>query len=122
MRLYKLFVVLTVMLLSATLPAHAGGPRRAWSDSENAFLLKTNDGLEQYTVDGTITFKAAAEGSTIPTWRDCGVVFSPANEGEIITITVNSIDLDGTTNYLLLYDGAIEKIGYGTGGNEGQSN
>ncbi len=122
MRLYKLFVVLTVMLLSATLPAHAGGPRRAWSNSENAFLLKTNDGLEQYTVDGTITFKAAAEGSTIPTWRDCGVVFSPANAGEIITITVNSIDLDGTTNYLLLYDGAIEKIGYGTGGNQGQSN
>ncbi len=112
-----------VMLMSVAIEASAAGPRKAWSDSENAFILKTSDGLEQFTVDGTITFKAAAEGSNIPSLRDCGVVFTPANEGEVIQITVNSCDLDGTNNYLLLYDGAIEKIAYGAGtGAEGQSN
>ena len=112
--------MMTVLLSGAFIDATAAGPLQAWSDADGVFYLKTNDGLEQYTVDGTITFKAVADGNTIPSYRDCGVVFSPANEGEIIQITVNSIDLSGD-NYLLLYDGAIEKIGYGVGGNQGQA-
>ena len=112
--------MMTALLSGAFIDATAAGPLQAWSDADGVFYLKTNDGLEQYTVDGTITFKAVADGNTIPSYRDCGVVFSPANEGEIIQITVNSIDLSGD-NYLLLYDGAIEKIGYGVGGNQGQA-
>ena len=110
MRQLKLFFVLTVMLLGMAAQASAASPRKAWSDSENAFLLLARDGSEEYTVDGTITFKAVADGSTIAGYRDCGVVFAPANEGEILQITVNSIDL-ASGNYLLLYDGAVEKIG-----------
>ncbi|UKI43375.1 MAG: hypothetical protein L6U16_09915 [Porphyromonadaceae bacterium] len=86
--------------------------RKAWSAADGAFYLKTSDGLETYEVDGTITFKAVADGKTILGYRDCGVVFAPKNEGDKIQITVNSVDLSGT-NYLLMYDGAIEKIGPG---------
>ena len=123
MRLFKCYLLLTMLLAMAggSVEALAAGPRKAWSDSENAFLLKTSDGLEQYTVNGTITFKAAADGKTIPSGRDAGVVFSPANEGEVIQITVNSCDLTGDDYYLLMYDGAIEKIGYGTSDGNGQS-
>ena len=121
MRQLKLFVIMTLLALAAGgVTATAGGPARAWSDSDNAFLLKTTDGLEQYTVDGTITFKAVASG-TIPTSRDAGVVFTPANEGDLIQITVNSCDLTGDQFYLLMYDGAIEKIGYGTSDGVDQS-
>ena len=123
MRLFKCYLLLTMLLAMAggSVEALAAGPRKAWSDSENAFLLKTSDGLEQYTVNGTITFKAVADGKTIPSGRDAGVVFSPANEGEVIQITVNSCDLTGDDYYLLMYDGAIEKIGYGTSDGNGQS-
>lgn len=110
-----------VMLMSVAIEASAAGPRKAWSESDNAFVLKTSDGLEQYTVDGTITFIAAKNDGDVPTGRDCGVVFSPANEGEVIQITVNSCTLDGTNCYLLLYDGAIEKIGYNTSDGVDQS-
>lgn len=121
MKALKFYLLTMMVLLSgAFIDASAQGSDRAWSDADGVFYLKTNDGLEQYTVDGTITFKAVADGNTIPSYRDCGVVFSPANEGEMIMITINSIDLSGN-NYLLLYDGAIDKIGYGVGGNEGQA-
>jgi len=116
------FYLLTMMVLlnCAFIDASPAESDRTWSDTDGVFYLKTSDGLEQYTVDGTITFRAVADGNTIPSYRDCGVVFSPANEGEMIMITINSIDLSGS-NYLLLYDGAINKIGYGAGGNEGQT-
>ena len=123
MRLLKCYLLLTMLLAIAggSIEALAAGPRKAWSQNENAFLLKTGDGLEQYTVDGSITFKAVADGNKIPSGRDAGVVFSPANEGEVIQITVNFCDLTGDDYYLLMYDGAIEKIGYGTSDGNGQS-
>lgn len=110
-----------VIFMSMAIEASAGGPHKAWSESDNAFVLKTSDGLEQYTVDGTISFIASNGDGDIATGRDCGVVFSPANAGEVIQVTVNSCSLDGSTNYLLLYDGAIEKIGYGTSDGVNQS-
>lgn len=120
---FQLICVLTMMLLGGVVAptAQAEGKRKAWSAADGAFYLKTSDGLETYEVDGTITFKAVADGKTIPGYRDCGVVFAPKNEGDKIQITVNSVDLSGT-NYLLMYDGAIEKIGYGASSDGKQSN
>lgn len=119
---YQLICVLAVMLLAgvAVPTAQAEGKRKAWSASDGAFYLKTSDGLETYEVDGTITFKAMADGKSLPSYRDCGVVFAPKNEGDKIQITVSSVGLSGS-NYLLLYDGAIEKIGYGTSSDGKQS-
>lgn len=119
---FQLICVLTMMLLGGVVAptAQAEGKRKAWSAADGAFYLKTSDGLETYEVDGTITFKAVADGKTIPGYRDCGVVFAPKNEGDKIQITVNSVDLSGT-NYLLMYDGAIEKIGYGASSDGKQS-
>lgn len=119
---YQLICVLAVMLLGgvAVPTAQAEGKRKAWSASDGVFYLKTSDGLETYEVDGTITFKAMADGKSLPSYRDCGVVFAPKNEGDKIQITVSSVGLSGS-NYLLLYDGAIEKIGYGTSSDGNQS-
>lgn len=91
---------------------------QSYDTSDEVFYLKSGDGLEQYTVDGTVTFRGAKNG--IPTGRDCGVVFTPKNAGDLIQVTVNSNTLGGD-NYLLLYDGAIEKIGYGTSDGKDQS-
>ena len=91
---------------------------QSYDTSDEVFYLKTADGLEQYTVDGTVTFRGAKNG--IPTGRDCGVVFTPKNKGDQIQVTVNANTLGGD-NYLLLYDGAIEKIGYGTSDGKDQS-
>ena len=77
---------------------------------DGVYYLKTSDGHEEYTVDGEVTFKCVKSGN-IPGYRDAGVTFSPANPGEIIQATVEEVDLDGTTNYLLLYHGYI-KTGY----------
>lgn len=74
------------------------------------YYLKTGDGHEDYAVTGTTTFKCVASG-TIPSFRDAGVCFSPANAGDVIQITIDDIDLDGTTNYMLLYNG-YAKTGY----------
>lgn len=91
--------------------AMAAGPRKAWSSTDGVYYLKTGDGQEDtYAVDSTITFKAVADGSNIPSYRDCGVTFKPAKEGNLLKITVNSIDLS-ESNYLLLYDGAVTGIG-----------
>lgn len=111
-------LMLTLLLaLTAALPSpvHA-----AWSESDNVFYLRTRDGLDEpYTVNGSITFRSQS-GSTIPGYRDCGVVFVPANAGEVISVKVEEIDLDDS-NYLLAYDGAIEKIGSGTSDGKEQS-
>ena len=105
--LFKLFI-LVLLMACGMLPA-----RGAWSETDGVYYLKTSDGLEDvYTVDGTITFKSQS-GATIPGYRDCGVVFAPANEGEAICVTVVSNDLT-SGNYLLVYDGTITKIGSGT--------
>lgn len=103
-----------------SLQAEAARPK-AYDSSTGEFYLKTGDGLEQYTVDGSVIFRGNKNGS-IPTGRDCGVVFSPGNDGEIIQITVQENTLTGGDDYyLLVYQGAIEKIGYNTSDGNGQS-
>lgn len=119
---FQLICVLAVMLLggATVTTAQADVKKKAWSDADGVFYLLTKDGLETYEVEGTITFKAVADGKTVPGYRDCGVVFAPKNEGDQIQITVNSIDLSGA-NYLLLYDGPISRIGSGTSSGVNQS-
>ena len=111
-------LTLTMLLaLSAIVPPsmHA-----TWSESDGVYYLRTMDGLDDpYTVNGSITFKSQS-GSTIPGYKDCGTVFVPANTGEVISIKIEDIDLDGTA-YLLAYDGAIENIGYGSSDGADQS-
>lgn len=100
-------LTLTLLLVvSALMPLSL---RAAWDDSAGVYYLRTRDGLEEpYKVTGSITFKSQAS-ATIAGYRDCGVVFVPANAGEVITVKIESIDLDGG-NYLLAYDGAIEDV------------
>lgn len=111
-------LTLTLLLVVSALmplPLHA-----TWDDSAGVYYLRTRDGLDDpYQVTGSITFKSQS-GSTIPGYRDCGVVFVPANPGEVISIKVEEIDLEDS-NYLLAYDGAIEKIGSGTSDGKEQS-
>lgn len=87
-------LTLTMLLaLSAIVPPsmHA-----TWSESDGVYYLRTMDGLDDpYTVNGSITFKSQS-GSTIPGYKDCGTVFVPANTGEVISIKIEDIDLDGT--------------------------
>lgn len=118
MRQLKLFVTLLLLIAMSGVEATAI-TIQSWNQDDGVFYLKTNDGLEQYTVDGTITFKCTSS-ATIPGYRDAGVVFAPAHEGELIQITVNSIDLSGG-NYMCVYDGAIEKIGYGVSDGKDQT-
>lgn len=119
MRQFKLYLSLLLLIVMGSIEASAV-TTKAWSDADGVFYLKTSDGLETYTVDGTITFKAVADGKTIAGYRDAGVVFAPKNEGELIQITVKSIDLDGG-NYLCVYDGAIEAIRSGVSDGVDQS-
>lgn len=115
MRLRRLFSLLAFLMLLAV-----PEPQAAWNATDGVYYLKTSDGLEDtYTVSGSITFKSQS-GNLISGYRDCGVVFAPANPGEVIQVTVNSIDLDGG-NYLLAYDGAIEQIKSGTSDGKDQS-
>lgn len=121
MKQLKLCLILLAVLALGGSPQATAAQLKptSYDTSDGVFYLKTSDGLEQYTVDGSVTFKGAKDG-TIPTGRDCGVVFTPKNKGDLIQVTVNSNSLDGG-NYLLLYDGAITKIGYGTSDGKDQS-
>jgi len=109
MRVFKLTLLLWTIALLAYSPLQAQR-KKVLDPATNIFYLKTGDGHEDYTVSGTTTFKCVASGS-IPSYRDAGVCFSPANAGDLIQITIDDIDLDGTTNYLLLYHG-YAKTGY----------
>ncbi len=109
MRQLKLCFLLIALLMGGAIQVSAVQQQPfSWNESDKTFYLNNSDGLETYTVEGSITFKGK-KGGSIPSWRDCGVVFVPKNEGDKIMITVNSCSLAGE-NYLLLYDGAIEKI------------
>ncbi|MBQ0120309.1 MAG: DUF4465 domain-containing protein [Bacteroidales bacterium] len=119
MRQVKLYLTLLLLIMLGSSTASAV-IKKAWSSTDGVFYLKTSDGLEEYTVDGSITFKCVADGKTIPGYRDAGVVFAPKNEGELIQITVKSIDLDGG-NYLCVYNGAIEAIRSGVSDGVDQS-
>ena len=95
-----------ILLLNVSIFAQ----EKALDPASGIYYLKTGDGHEDYTVSGEITFKCVASGN-IPSYRDAGVCFTPANAGDLIQITIDDIDLDGTTNYLLLYQGYV-KTGY----------
>lgn len=104
-----------LMLAGGSVPASA-----AWDSSGTIYYLRTNDGLDDnITVDGTVKFISQSSAS-VPTYRDGGVNFVPANEGEVIKISVDYIDLTGG-NYLCLYDHRIEKISSGTSSSGNQS-
>ena len=111
---------LTLTLLLAVTVLLPSTVQAAWDESAGVYYMRTSDGLDEpYKVTGSITFKSQS-GTTIPGYRDCGVVFVPANAGEVITVKIEEIDLKDS-NYLLAYDGAIEKIGYGTSDGKEQS-
>lgn len=106
-----------LLALAVLLPSTA---HATWSQDDGVYYLRTMDGLDEpFTVNGSITFKSQS-GTTIPSYRDCGVVFVPANAGEVITVKIEEIDLEGS-NYLLAYDGAIGKVGSGTSDGKEQS-
>lgn len=90
---------------------------RSYNSDDGVFYLKTTDGHEEYTVDGSVTFKCVKSGTITP-YRDAGVTFAPKNPGEIIEVKIESIDLDGISNYLLVYNGYI-KTGY-SGASDGK--
>ncbi len=102
---FKNYLILICLLLGSLNTAFA-----AYDAGDGIFYLKTSDGHEEYTVNGTVTFKCVKSG-TIPSYRDAGVTFVPANPGELIHIKVETIDLDGTSNYLLLYNDSV-RTGY----------
>ncbi|MBQ4008608.1 MAG: hypothetical protein II603_08720, partial [Muribaculaceae bacterium] len=114
MRHLKKYFILMMLLMSGTMQAFTAGLQKAWSETDQVYYLKTSDRMEdEFVVNGSITFQAVATGNTIPSYRDCGVTFAPASEGEVIQITVNSIDLAGD-NYLLLYEGDVDMSQLGT--------
>lgn len=71
------------------------------------FYLRTSDGHEDCEVDGSLIFKCVKSGN-IPMSRSAGVCFSPKNPGDIIQVTFDEIDLDGSSNYLALYNGYVQ--------------
>ena len=103
-------LVLLMMMCSINVSAREGSTTNVTTGA--TVYLPTSDGLcDIYIVDGTITFKATS-ASSLTNYRDNGVAFKPANEGEKIVITVNSIDISGGT-HLIMYDGNVDytKIG-----------
>lgn len=109
MRVFKLTLLLWTIALLASSPLLAQR-KKVLDPATNIFYLKTGDGHEDLTVSDPITFKCVASG-TVPSYRDAGVCFSPANAGDVIQISIDDIDIDGATNYLLLYNG-YAKTGY----------
>ena len=109
MRVFKLTLLLWTIALLASSPLQAQR-KKVLDPATNIFYLKTGDGHEDLTVSDPITFKCVASG-TVPSYRDAGVCFSPANAGDVIQISIDDIDIDGATNYLLLYNG-YAKTGY----------
>lgn len=105
MKTKQLFLTLLIAILA--LP-----PLRLWAAFDatgTVYYMRGSDGLDQEVlVNGKITF-ISQTGSTIPGYRDAGTNFKPANQGEVLKITVDAIDLAGG-NYLLLYETPIEKV------------
>ena len=108
------------MLMSVAIEASARveGPTTA-ADGSTVYLPSSDGVCSLYTVDGTVTFKAVESG-TIPNYKDFGVAFQPANEGDQIVITVNAIDISGGTR-LIMYDGDVDYSTIGTSGAGGAS-
>ena len=111
-------LVLLMMMCSINVSAREGSTTNVTTGA--TVYLPTSDGLcDIYIVDGTITFKATS-ASSLTNYRDNGVAFKPANEGEKIVITVNSIDISGGT-HLIMYDGNVDYTKIGTSGAGGAS-
>lgn len=108
-----LFVLLSIGGISAATP-------RSYDDASGVFYLLTRDGQEEFTVDGSVVFKAT-DKDVIPSYRDNAVTFAPKNEGEFIQATIETIDLDGSTNYLLVYDGYVKTAYSGASDGKDQS-
>lgn len=107
-----------MMMCSINVSAREGSTTNVTTGA--TVYLPTSDGLcDIYIVDGTITFKATS-ASSLTNYRDNGVAFKPANEGEKIVITVNSIDISGGT-HLIMYDGNVDYTKIGTSGAGGAS-
>lgn len=109
-----------VLLMSSAIQSSASvqGPT-AVTDGSTVYLPSTDGVCSLYTVDGTVTFKAVESGS-IPNYKDFGAAFQPANEGDKIMITVNSIDISGGTR-LIMYDGDVDISKIGASGAGGAS-
>ncbi|MFV0467391.1 MAG: DUF4465 domain-containing protein [Dysgonomonas sp.] len=100
---YKKLYLIFICLLLSSLNIVNAQKTRSYDSSSGVFYLKTSDGIESYVVDGSVTFKASKDG-TVAKYRDAGVCFRPKNKGDIIQITVDDIDIDGTSFYLRLYN------------------
>lgn len=114
MKILHRLMLLTLILASA-LPGYG-----AWSETDGVYYIKNDgDGLEEaFTVDGSITY--CNPGTNVPSYKDNGAVFVPKNAGEVISIEVLENTCDNTC-YVLVYDGAIAKVGYGTSDGKDQS-
>lgn len=113
MKILHRLMLLTLILASA-LPVYG-----AWSETDGVYYIKNGDGLEEaFTVDGSITY--CNPGTNVPSYKDNGAVFVPKNAGEVISIEVLENTCDNTC-YVLVYDGAIAKVGYGTSDGKDQS-
>ena len=120
MKHLKLFFALMAMCLASftEVAARVEGPTPAANGS--TVYLPASDGVcSLYTVDGTVTFKAVASGS-IPDYKDFGCAFQPANDGDLIMITVNAIGISGGTR-LIMYDGDGDYTKIGTSGAGGSA-
>ncbi|MBR6248993.1 MAG: DUF4465 domain-containing protein [Muribaculaceae bacterium] len=120
MRYFKLHFIFTLIMLltCGSMHARVEGPVQA-SDGSTVYM-PTSDGVcKVYQVEGTVTFKAVESGE-MSNYKDFGVAFLPANEGDHIMITVNSIDIDGGT-HLIMYDGDVDYSKIGTSGAGGSS-
>lgn len=106
-------LALLIMMCSVNVSAREGTTTSV-TDGATVYL-PTSDGVcDIYVVDGTITFKATSAAS-MTNYRDNGVAFKPAHEGEKIVITVNSIDISGGTR-LIMYDGDVDYTKIGSSG------
>lgn len=99
-------LLLLLFVLAGFFQISANVKPKSLDSATGIFYLMTKDGHEDFTVDGSVVFKATSS-TTIPTYKDNGVTFSPKNPGEIIVATVNEVDLGGA-NYLLSYDGYVK--------------
>lgn len=109
--------LLLLIAMMALAPAKLSA---AFDDSGTIYYMRGSDGLdEEVLVDGKITF-VSQTGATIPGYKDTGTNFRPANEGEVLKITVDAIDLAGG-NYLLLYEIPITQVKGGTSDGVDQS-
>ncbi|MCM1452597.1 MAG: DUF4465 domain-containing protein [Clostridium sp.] len=90
----------------ATLAMHAVSLQPVEA-ADGVVELPDKDGSYTTTVEGTVTFRL--KKNTTYSFKDCGVIFSPAKAGEIIIATVHSVDLPDK-GAVLVYDNNIASI------------